>query len=187
MSEMETPTFGTEEKVYTGRVKWFNNRAGYGFITVNTESEEPEDLFVHHTAINVGSEQYKYLVEGEYINFKKIASENCDHKFQAGDVRGVHGGQLMCETRNSSRNVRTEKSKEGLTQRPKSASDMRRPRADQRRVFTGENTDTRVRVRGGGPREEWYLVKRRRGAMDERSRGVPQNRVVMTETNDEES
>ena len=34
--ELATPTFGTDEKVYTGRVKWFNNRAGYGFITVNT-------------------------------------------------------------------------------------------------------------------------------------------------------
>ena len=186
MSEdLATPTFGTEDKVYTGRVKWFNNRAGYGFITVNNGSDETEDLFVHHTAINVGSEQYKYLVEGEYINFKKIASENCDHKFQAGEVRGVEGGQLMCETRNSSRSVRAEKTKEVSTQRPKSGSDMRRaPRTN--RVFTGENTDTRVRVRGGGPRAEWYLVKRRRGVMDDRGR-APQNKVVTTELVDEEN
>ena len=123
------------------------------------------------------------MVEGEYINFKKIASENCDHKFQAGEVRGVEGGQLMCETRNSSRSVRAEKTKEGLTQRPKSGSDVRRaPRTN--RVYN-DNMDTRVRVRGGGPREEWYLVKRRRGAVDDRSRGVPQNKVVTQEFVDE--
>ena len=185
MSEdLATPTFGTEDKVYTGRVKWFNNRAGYGFITVNNGSDESEDLFVHHTAINVGSEQYKYLVEGEYINFKKIVSENCDHKFQAGEVRGVEGGQLMCETRNSSRNVRTEKSKEGLSQRPKSGSDVRRVQRPNR-VYN-DNMDTRVRVRGGGPREEWYLVKRRRGVVDDRSRSVPQNKVVTSDLVDEE-
>ena len=183
--ELATPTFGTDEKVYTGRVKWFNNRAGYGFITVNNGTDDIEGLFVHHTAINVGSEQYKYLVEGEYINFKKIASENCEHKFQAGEVRGVEGGQLMCETRNSSRSVRAEKTKEGLTQRPKSSSDVRRvPRTSR---GYSESMDTRVRVRGGGPREEWYLVKRRRGATDDRSKGVPQNKVVTTELVDEEN
>lgn len=183
--EVATPTFGSEDKVYTGRVKWFNNRAGYGFITVNNDGELNEDLFVHHTAISVGSEQYKYLVEGEYISFRKIHSENCDHKFQAGDVRGVNGGQLMCETRNSSRNVRTEKGRDGLNQRSKSGPDVRRV-ARNSRVYN-DNVDNRVRVRGGGPREEWYLVKRRRSVMDDRNRGVPHNKVVTSEVLDEDN
>ena len=69
-----TPTFETKIERFRGRVKWFNSRAGYGFITVTMDdtNTKGEDLFVHHTAINVGSEQYKYLVEGEYISFTKI-------------------------------------------------------------------------------------------------------------------
>ena len=52
-----------------GRVKWFNNKAGYGFLTVSSGDEEGSDVFVHHTAIQVGEEQFKYLVEGEYVEF----------------------------------------------------------------------------------------------------------------------
>ena len=168
--ELATPTFGKDESVYTGRVKWFNNRAGYGFITVKN-AEDNEDLFVHHTAINVGSEQYKYLVEGEYISFKKIASENSEHKFQAGEVTGVEGGQLMCETRNHSRSVRTEKS-------GKDPAMARSRPVRTGRSFSAPDGETRqkVLVRGSGPREEWYLVKRRaRGGGDERK--VPRNKV----------
>ena len=172
-----TPTFGTKSERYRGRVKWFNSRAGYGFITVTTDdtNTEGEDLFVHHTAINVGSEQYKYLVEGEYISFTKIESESNDHKFQAGEVTGLDGGQLMCETRNVSRSLRAEKSKEGDGgverggQRTRGGGGGGKPGGYQRR---GDDTRERVLVRGSGPREEWYLVKRRRGPQEDRSRNT---------------
>jgi len=52
-----------------GRVKWFNNKAGYGFITVTDGSHSGSDIFVHHSAIGVSSEQYRYLVQGEYVEF----------------------------------------------------------------------------------------------------------------------
>lgn len=86
-----------------GRVKWFNGRKGFGFVTtVGTDS--PTDVFVHHSNVLVSREQYKYLVEGEYVSFNvSEASEDSDHKYQATDVRGVHGGMLMCETRDESR------------------------------------------------------------------------------------
>jgi CspA family cold shock protein len=47
----------------TGKVKWFNNAKGYGFIT----REGGEDLFVHFKSI-VG-EGYKTLKEGETVQF----------------------------------------------------------------------------------------------------------------------
>jgi cold shock protein len=47
----------------TGKVKWFNNAKGYGFIT----RDGGEDLFVHFKSI-VG-EGYKSLKEGDAVQF----------------------------------------------------------------------------------------------------------------------
>ena len=94
----------------TGRVKWFNNKTGFGFITALTDSEgvkEGSDVFVHHSAIKVAQEQYRYLVQGEYVEFvlSKIADASNKHEFQAADVSGVKGGKLICETRWESRTM----------------------------------------------------------------------------------
>ena len=45
----------------TGKVKWFNERKGYGFI----EQESGKDLFVHHSEVRGG-----YLREGETVEFE---------------------------------------------------------------------------------------------------------------------
>jgi CspA family cold shock protein len=47
-----------------GKVKWFNNQKGYGFIT----PESGPDVFVHHSAIQ--GEGYKTLNEGEEVEFE---------------------------------------------------------------------------------------------------------------------
>ena len=48
----------------SGKVKWFNNAKGYGFI----EHEEVEaDIFVHYSAIQ--EEGYRTLKEGEEVEF----------------------------------------------------------------------------------------------------------------------
>ena len=47
-----------------GKVKWFNNQKGYGFIT----PESGNDVFVHHTAIQ--GEGYKSLEEGQAVEFE---------------------------------------------------------------------------------------------------------------------
>ena len=49
-----------------GRVKWFNNDKGYGFI----EYKENEDVFVHYSAIEL--EGYKTLSEGQLVEFKLV-------------------------------------------------------------------------------------------------------------------
>lgn len=46
-----------------GKVKWFNDAKGYGFIS----REEGEDVFVHHTAIV--AEGYRTLSEGQDVEF----------------------------------------------------------------------------------------------------------------------
>lgn len=95
---------------YTGRVKWFNNHAGYGFITiVNTCDKIGTDIFVHHTGISSGQNQYKYLVQGEYVDFElKPSDTNSGPKYevQATNVTGVCNGKLMCETRQEARQDR---------------------------------------------------------------------------------
>ncbi len=49
-----------------GRVKWFNNEKGYGFI----EYTDKEDIFVHYSAIR--QEGYKTLEEGQIVEFKLL-------------------------------------------------------------------------------------------------------------------
>ena len=90
----------------TGRVKWFNNRAGYGFITLTRGVGKGKDVFVHHTGIDVDKEQYKYLVQGEYVEFDSCKSSNDKHPYQACAIRGIDGGNLMCETRYENRRPR---------------------------------------------------------------------------------
>ena len=49
-----------------GRVKWFNNEKGYGFI----DYAQDEDIFVHYSAIK--QDGYKTLSEGQLVNFDLI-------------------------------------------------------------------------------------------------------------------
>lgn len=49
-----------------GKVKWFSNEKGYGFI----EGEEGKDVFVHYTAIQ--SEGYRTLEEGQEVEFEIV-------------------------------------------------------------------------------------------------------------------
>ena len=43
--------------IFTGRVKWFNNKAGYGFITITDGEKSGSDIFVHHSAIMITTQQ----------------------------------------------------------------------------------------------------------------------------------
>ena len=52
----------------SGKVKWFDNKKGYGFIA----QDAGHDVFVHHTSI-LGN-GYKTLNEGEMVDFEIIDS-----------------------------------------------------------------------------------------------------------------
>ncbi len=49
-----------------GKVKWFNNEKGYGFIEYN----DGEDVFVHFTGIQ--GEGFKALEEGQLVTFEIV-------------------------------------------------------------------------------------------------------------------
>jgi len=53
----------------TGKVKWFNDTKGYGFIA----SDDGTDVFVHHGDIQ--GEGFKSLSEGEAVEFEVIEGE----------------------------------------------------------------------------------------------------------------
>jgi len=103
---MSTSTDKATSERFTGRVKWFNNKAGYGFITVTDGSRSGSDIFVHHSVIGVGSQQFRYLVQGEYVEFDLVpTTQGSTHEIQASNVCGIKGGKLMCETRNEYKSV----------------------------------------------------------------------------------
>lgn len=56
-----------------GKVKWFSNQKGYGFIV----PESGSDVFVHHTAIQ--GEGYKTLQEGQEVEFEIEAGPKGSH------------------------------------------------------------------------------------------------------------
>jgi CspA family cold shock protein len=49
----------------TGKVKWFNDQKGYGFLTAETGEE---DIFVHFSAVQMDG--FRSLVEGQSVNYE---------------------------------------------------------------------------------------------------------------------
>lgn len=81
---------------YLGQCKWFNDRLGYGFITVVEPGvHKGKDIFVHHSGIRPLNSNYKTLLKGEYVSFDIVDGHNGS---QAVGVTGVLGGGLMCDT-----------------------------------------------------------------------------------------
>ncbi|HZD54680.1 MAG TPA: cold-shock protein [Candidatus Aquicultoraceae bacterium] len=63
----------------TGRVKWFNETKGYGFI----EQEGEKDVFVHYTAIRMDG--YRTLREGQPVQYTVTETS-----------RGLQAAEVVC-------------------------------------------------------------------------------------------
>jgi len=134
MSDSEKGTSTAQR--FIGRVKWFNNKSGYGFITGCNGDIVGSDIFVHHSSIEVTGQQYRYLVQGEYVEFGLVALDNSEYKHQTTEVTGVCRGKLMCETHRELRSLRG-KSRSSQEDSAEEGSSKRGPR-----------------VRGSGPRDD---------------------------------
>ena len=65
----------------SGKVKWFNNAKGYGFIV---EEGKTEDLFAHYSAIKMDG--YKTLKAGQAVSFEIIQGPKGCHAVDIVDA-----------------------------------------------------------------------------------------------------
>lgn len=119
-----------------GRIKWFDNRKGFGFLT---RLEDNVDIFLHFSSITVGDGVYKTLMEGEYVEFD--VKQDDSGKNLAVDITGPRRGPLLCE--NTERRIYAVRrnpstSEEGDTD----AAPSRRPPRGSRRPKTRRQRGT---------------------------------------------
>ena len=96
----------TATNQYVGKVKWFNNKSGYGFVTfIDSSNFKGKDIFAHHSSLNVKDEIYKYLVQGEFVEFSVQKMDSGNHEYQAMNIKGILQNDLMCETRHKNRDL----------------------------------------------------------------------------------
>ena len=67
--------------------------------------------------MNVKDEIYKYLVQGEYVEFEVQKMTTGEHEYQAINIKGIGQNDLMCETR--SKNMDNVRGNEFVSARPK--------------------------------------------------------------------
>jgi cold shock CspA family protein len=109
-----------EQQRILGRVKWFNNKLGYGFITyrgfasplysnttltnsdlnfLNSNDKREKDIFVHWSHLVIPGKEFHTLYQGEYVEFSiipcDIGDQHKKHTIQAHDVTGPNRGPLM--------------------------------------------------------------------------------------------
>ena len=91
-----------EDERQIGRIKWFNNKKGFGFLSNCLTNE---DVFIHHTGIKLSEESlnsevniFKTVIEGEYVSYEKHTDSS--GRSVAKKVSGIMGGPLLCENVN---------------------------------------------------------------------------------------
>jgi cold shock protein len=84
-------------EMFTGQTKWFNDKLGFGFITICSGNQNGKDIFCHHSDIKPANSSYKTLSKGEYVQFNIIQGKI---DLQAINITGINGGPLLCDCNN---------------------------------------------------------------------------------------
>lgn len=74
----------------SGKVKWFNNAKGFGFIN---EDDKDEDLFAHFSSIEM--EGYKTLKAGQTVSFEIIQGPKGLHAIKINPVKVQAAGAAI--------------------------------------------------------------------------------------------
>lgn len=175
--------------VLLGRVKWFNDRRGYGYITCISPGEYFEqDIFVHHTNIRPQEKSYRTLHVNEYVQFRLGDADLCyddehnlvptEYEHQATVVRGVNGGPLLCDGPFRPNNRRgqgfrggSNRNRSGPSSRYDDDNDDEQSRYEPRqnqRQRTNNSNNNRVRRRNDDD-ENWQSAGNPRGRTLRRS------------------
>lgn len=124
-----------------GRVKWFDNRKGFGFVNSLSDGSE---VFVHHSGLKSATGVFRTLYPGEYIEFELTTDSASGRQF-AVSVTGVQGGLLLCENTDTRLMVRRSRPFESSDSTPSEYV----PREDTRPRGTGA-TRGKTGARGRG-------------------------------------
>ena len=132
------------------RVRWFDQRKGYGFLVppnqaLETDSKD-ETVFVYHNQIRTLYKDniFRMLFAGEYVSCKISTDES--GRTVANNVAGVDDGPLLCEVRAMNSQTHTSREEGDTTEE----SDERPPRRQFR--GRGRGRGGRGGGRGGGGR-----------------------------------
>lgn len=60
-----------ENEIYSGKVVYFKQKDGYGFIRPEL-GEIPDDVYIHYTEIEKGKSGFKNLLAGDIVTFKLV-------------------------------------------------------------------------------------------------------------------
>jgi len=154
--------------LFVGVVKWFNTKSGYGFITINDSCDKKgTDVFVYHNSLVVSKEQYRYLVQGEYVQFFLSEMTEGPHKYQAIDVKGINSGALMCETLNETgRQIRSIK-----------------PRNNENRSEQSKQSKQLIKQDVPKEKDDWKIVSNKKETNQPRETNQSRQRNQPRETN----
>jgi cold shock CspA family protein len=161
-----------------GQVKWFNRKAGYGYIRVLSTNQ---DVFVHHSGIQTKESIFKYLVDGETVRLRVVANID-DHRQKATEVQAVEGAKLMCEIHFEQRRDQNERNHSDKTNRYSVKQGNQAASSDNAPPRRGRPTTAAGPAAAAG---EWLLSKEECVDLLVRSLQQPQPRPRRTRKTDQ--
>lgn len=77
------------DDVVKGRVKWFDNKKGFGFIVPSGNAKDESDVFVHYSSISQEQNEFRTLEEDEEVEFS-VLDDHQSGRRQATHVRRLN-------------------------------------------------------------------------------------------------